>query len=128
MMASATGHPGDFRKMFKPFACSFFCLLLLHSLAIHQVEVGASCELQSRALLDPNLSNLQPNLAVGLCLGAIHDQELVLEEKRLRNYGTGAARSEQAGQGSNEVDKKNDPDRASQNRSRTGNPEESCEK
>ncbi len=25
---------------------------------------------------------------------AIHDQELVPEEKRLRNYGTGAARSE----------------------------------
>src|SRR6516164_478645 len=40
--------------------------------------------------------------------GAIHDQELVLEEERLRNYGTGAARSEQAGQGSDEVDEKND--------------------
>jgi len=40
--------------------------------------------------------------------GAIHDQELVLEEERLRNYGTGATRSEQAGQGSDEVDEKND--------------------
>jgi hypothetical protein len=40
--------------------------------------------------------------------GAIHDQELVLEEKRLRNDGTGAARSEQAGQGSDEVEEKND--------------------
>src|SRR6516164_9111362 len=40
--------------------------------------------------------------------GAMHDQELVLEEERLRNYGTGAARSEQAGQGSDEVDEKND--------------------
>src|SRR6516165_2203240 len=38
----------------------------------------------------------------------MHDQELVLEEERLRNYGTGAARSEQAGQGSDEVDEKND--------------------
>ena len=32
----------------------------------------------------------------------------MLEQKRLRNYGTGAARSEQAGQGSDEVDEKND--------------------
>src|SRR6266566_4841050 len=40
--------------------------------------------------------------------GAIHDQELVLDDKRLRNYGTDAARTEQASQGSNEVDKKND--------------------
>jgi hypothetical protein len=32
----------------------------------------------------------------------------VLEEERLRNYGTGATRSEQAGQGSDEVDEKND--------------------
>src|SRR6516164_4451468 len=40
--------------------------------------------------------------------GAMHDQELVLEEERLRNYGTGATRSEQAGQGSDEVDEKND--------------------
>ena len=36
----------------------------------------------------------------------IHDQELVLEEKRLRNDGTDAARTEQAGQGSSEMDKK----------------------
>src|SRR6516165_11304710 len=42
------------------------------------------------------------------CLGPIHDQELVLEEERLRNYGTGATRSEQAGQGCDEVDEKND--------------------
>jgi hypothetical protein len=27
--------------------------------------------------------------------GAIHDQELVFEEKRLRDYGTDAARTEQ---------------------------------
>jgi hypothetical protein len=40
--------------------------------------------------------------------GAIHDQELVPEEKRLRNYGTDVARTEQAGQGSKEIDKKND--------------------
>jgi hypothetical protein len=40
--------------------------------------------------------------------GAIQDQELVLEEKRLRNDGTSAARSEQASQGSDEVDEKND--------------------
>jgi hypothetical protein len=40
--------------------------------------------------------------------GAIQDQELVLEEKRLRNDGAGAARSEQASQGSAEVDEKND--------------------
>ena len=40
--------------------------------------------------------------------GAIHDQELVLEEKRLRNYGTDAARSEQPGQSGDEVDEKND--------------------
>lgn len=32
----------------------------------------------------------------------------MLEEKRLRNYGTDAARSEQAGQGSDEVGEKND--------------------
>jgi hypothetical protein len=33
---------------------------------------------------------------------------LVLEEKRLRNYGAGAARSKQAGHGGEEVDEKND--------------------
>jgi hypothetical protein len=31
----------------------------------------------------------------------------VLEDKGLRNYGTDAARTEQAGQGSKEMDKKN---------------------
>ncbi len=39
--------------------------------------------------------------------GAIHDQELVPQEKRLRNYGADAARSEQADQGSKEMDEKN---------------------
>jgi hypothetical protein len=39
---------------------------------------------------------------------ASHDQELVLEDKGLRNYRTDAARTEQAGQGSKEMDKKND--------------------
>jgi hypothetical protein len=55
---------------------------------------------------DPSLSWGAP----GHIPGAIHapDQELVLEEKGLRNYGTDAARTEQAGQGSNEMDKKND--------------------
>ena len=38
---------------------------------------------------------------------SIHDQELVLEEKRLCDYGTDAARSEQAGQGSDQVEEKN---------------------
>ena len=32
----------------------------------------------------------------------------MLEDKRLRNYGTDAARTEQAGQRSNKMDKKND--------------------
>ena len=32
----------------------------------------------------------------------------MLEEKRFRNYGTDAARSDQADQGRNEVDEKND--------------------
>jgi hypothetical protein len=40
--------------------------------------------------------------------GAIHDQELVLEEKGLRNYGTDPTRSEQPGHGGDQVDKKND--------------------
>ena len=40
--------------------------------------------------------------------GAICDQELVPKEKRLRNYETDPARSEKAGQGSDEVDEKND--------------------
>jgi len=39
--------------------------------------------------------------------GAIHDQELVLEEKRFRNQGTDAARSKQPGQGGKEMDEKN---------------------
>jgi hypothetical protein len=39
--------------------------------------------------------------------GAIHDQELVLEEKRLRDYGTDAARTEQPSQDGNEMDEKN---------------------
>ena len=39
--------------------------------------------------------------------GAIHDQELVLEEKGLRNYGTDATRSEQPGQRGDQVDNKN---------------------
>jgi hypothetical protein len=39
--------------------------------------------------------------------GAIHDQKLVPEEKRLRNYGADAARSEQADQDSKEMDEKN---------------------
>jgi len=38
--------------------------------------------------------------------GAIHDQELVLEEKRLRDYGTDPARTEQASQDGNEMDEK----------------------
>jgi len=38
--------------------------------------------------------------------GAIHDQQLVFEEKRLRYYGAGAARSEQPGQGGDEMDEK----------------------
>jgi hypothetical protein len=38
--------------------------------------------------------------------GAIHNQQLVLKKKRLRNYGTDTAGSEQAGQGSDEVDEK----------------------
>ena len=42
------------------------------------------------------------------CREAIHDEELVPEEKRLRNYGADAARSEQPGQGGDEVDEKND--------------------
>jgi hypothetical protein len=36
--------------------------------------------------------------------GAIQDQELMLEQKRLGNDGTGTARSEQASQGSDEMD------------------------
>src|ERR1700751_3104138 len=48
------------------------------------------------------------NARCAICRGASHDQELVLEDKGLRNYGTDAARTEQAGQGSNEMDKKND--------------------
>ena len=40
--------------------------------------------------------------------GAIHDQELVLEEKRLCHYGPDAARTEQAGQGRDAMDEKND--------------------
>jgi hypothetical protein len=38
--------------------------------------------------------------------GAIQDQKLVLEQKRLGNEGTGTARSEQASQGSDEMDEK----------------------
>src|ERR1035441_3233065 len=38
--------------------------------------------------------------------GAIHDQELVLEEKRLRDYGTDPARTEQPSQDGNEMDEK----------------------
>jgi hypothetical protein len=41
--------------------------------------------------------------------GAIQDQELMLEQKRLGNDGTGTARSEQASQGSDEMDEKDDP-------------------
>src|SRR5260370_10898390 len=40
--------------------------------------------------------------------GAIHDQELVLEEKGLRTHGTDPTRSEQTGHGGDQVDKKND--------------------
>jgi hypothetical protein len=39
--------------------------------------------------------------------GAIPDQELVFEEKRLRNDGTDAARTEQPSQDGNEMDEKN---------------------
>src|SRR3984885_10219344 len=53
--------------------------------------------------------------------GAIQDQELMLEQKRLGNEGTGTARSEQTSQGSDEIDQKGRPDRASQNRSRMRN-------
>jgi len=42
----------------------------------------------------------------------------MLEQKRLGNHGTGPARSEQTSQGSDEIDQKGRPDRASQNRSR----------
>jgi hypothetical protein len=40
--------------------------------------------------------------------GAIQDQELMLEQKRLGNDGTGTVRSEQASQGSDEMDEKDD--------------------
>jgi hypothetical protein len=43
-----------------------------------------------------------------LCTEAL-DQELVLEEKGLRNYGTDPTRSEQPGHGGDQGDKKNDP-------------------
>jgi hypothetical protein len=39
--------------------------------------------------------------------GSDSHQELVPEEKRLRNYGADTARSEQADQGSKEMDEKN---------------------
>jgi hypothetical protein len=39
--------------------------------------------------------------------GAIHNQELVFEEKRLRDDGTDAARTEQPSQDGNEMDEKN---------------------
>jgi len=39
--------------------------------------------------------------------GAIHDQELVLEEKRFRDYGTDATRTEQPSQDGNQMDEKN---------------------
>jgi hypothetical protein len=39
--------------------------------------------------------------------GAIHDQELVLEEKRLCNYGPDAARPARADQGRDAMDEKN---------------------
>jgi hypothetical protein len=39
--------------------------------------------------------------------GAIQDQDLVLEEKRLRNYGTDPAGSEQPSQDGDEMDEKN---------------------
>jgi hypothetical protein len=39
--------------------------------------------------------------------GAIHDQELVFEEKRLRNDGTDPTRTEQPSQDGNEMDEKN---------------------
>ena len=39
--------------------------------------------------------------------GAIHDQELVFQEKRLRDQGTDATRSEQPGQRGDQVDNKN---------------------
>ena len=46
---------------------------------------------------------------IGLALpGAIHNQQLVLKKKRLRKYGTETAGSEQAGQGSDEVDERDD--------------------
>ncbi len=48
------------------------------------------------------------------------EQELVFEEKRLRKYGTDAARSEQAGQCSDQVDEKNDQIAHRRMRSRTG--------
>ena len=41
------------------------------------------------------------------CRERATNQELVLEDKGLRNYGTDAARTEQAGQGYKEMDKKN---------------------
>jgi hypothetical protein len=42
------------------------------------------------------------------CRERFRDQELMLEQKRLSNNGTGAARSEQASQGSDEMDEKDD--------------------
>ena len=43
----------------------------------------------------------------GALPGAIQEQELVFEEKQLSNDGTDTARSEQAGQGSKEMDEEN---------------------
>ena len=48
-----------------------------------------------------------PRIDWAIVAGAIHDQELVFQEKRLRDQGTDATRSEQPSQRNDQVDNKN---------------------
>ena len=92
-------------------------------------EVGSSNPLAQTTLISHSHIDLHRN-----CLALFNAQNLSrlvnhrLEVKRLRNYGTDAVKSEQPGQGGDEVNKKNDQMARRRIVARRGNPEESWAK
>jgi len=92
-------------------------------------QIGNSNPLAQTTLISHSHIDLHRN-----CFALFNAQNLSrlvnqrLEVKRLRNYGTDAVKSEQPGQGGDEVNKKNDQMAHRRIVARRGNPEESWAK
>ena len=107
-MSSALGPFGPgFRRRLAENSTRYFCLLMalvassvegFRTIAERSSRVGRTKSASKPARMRSDVHKFGDRC---------HDQELVLEDKGLRNDGTDAARTEQAGQGNKEMDKKN---------------------